>query len=245
MMWGSSYWSEVGRKEMKPVKTIAQMLQQVPIFQVLTEEELLELAPLFTEKKHKKGTILFLEGDPGDEFYLIKSGVVKIYRIDDAKEIILSLFRDGDFFGEMSLTHESLTRSATVETLEATTLYSMKRSVFIQFMEKSPKLIIKLLDSTMERLRKANEQIYDLTFLDVRSRILKVIMRLSLEYGRDTEEGILIDMKLTHQQLANLVGTVRESVTKVLLELQMEQMIEIRQKRIILKNLDALKGELN
>jgi CRP/FNR family cyclic AMP-dependent transcriptional regulator len=227
------------------VKTIAQMLQQVPIFQVLTEEELLELAPLFTEKKHNKGTILFLEGDPGEEFYLIKSGVVKIYRIDDTKEIILSLFRDGDFFGEMSLINESLTRSATVETLEASILYSMKRSVFIQFMEKSPKLIIKLLEATMERLRKANEQIYDLTFLDVRSRILKIMMRLSLEYGKDTKEGILIDVKLTHQQLANLVGTARESVTKVLLELQMEQMIEIRQKRIILKNLDALKGELN
>jgi CRP/FNR family cyclic AMP-dependent transcriptional regulator len=145
----------------------------------------------------------------------------------------------------MSLIHESLTRSATVETLEATILYSMKRSVFIQFMEKSPKLIIKLLEATMERLRKANEQIYDLTFLDVRSRILKTIMRLSLEYGKATEEGILVDMKLTHQQLANLVGTVRESVTKVLLELQMEQMIEIRQKRIILKKMDALKDELN
>jgi CRP/FNR family transcriptional regulator, cyclic AMP receptor protein len=230
---------------MLSMKTIVQMLQQVPIFQVLTNEELLELAPLFTEKKQKKGTILFLEGDPGEEFYLIKSGVVKIYRIDDSKEIILSLFRDGDFFGEMSLIHESLTRSATVETLEATTLYSMKRSVFIQFMEKSPKLIIKLLEATMERLRNANEQIYDLTFLDVRSRILKVMMRLSVEYGKDTEEGILIDMKLTHQQLANLVGTVRESVTKVLLQLQMEQIIEIRQKRIILKNLNALKSELN
>jgi CRP/FNR family transcriptional regulator len=244
MRWESSYWFEAGRKEMIPMKTIAQLLQQVPIFQVLTEEELLELAPLFTEKKHNKGKILFHEGDPGEEFYLIKSGVVKIYRIDDAKEIILSLFRDGDFFGEMSLINESLTRSATVETLEATTVYSLKRSVFIQFMERSPKLIIKLLEATMERLRKANEQIYDLTFLDVRSRILKTIIRLSLEYGTATEEGILIDMKLTHQQLANLVGTVRESVTKVLLELQTERMIEIRQKRIILKNMDALKDEL-
>ena len=71
----------------------------------------------------------------------------------------------------------------------------------------------------MERLRKANEQIYDLTFLGVRSRILKSILRMSEQYGTPTPEGILIDVKLTHQQLANMVGTVRESVTKVLQEL--------------------------
>ncbi|WP_245375682.1 Crp/Fnr family transcriptional regulator [Paenibacillus eucommiae] len=223
---------------------IVQMLQQVPIFQGLSEEELLALAPLFTEKKCKKGSILFLEGDPGDAFYLIKTGVVKIYRIDDSKEIILALFRDGDFFGEMSLIHEGLTRSATVETLEATTLFLMKRSVFAQFMEGSPKLCLKLLEATMQRLRKANEQIYDLTFLGVRSRILKIVTRLSDQYGVATAEGILIDVKLTHQQIANMVGTVRESVTKVLLELQEEDIIEVRQKRIILKNPESLQNEM-
>jgi CRP/FNR family cyclic AMP-dependent transcriptional regulator len=226
------------------MKTIVPMLQQVPIFQELTEEELLAVAPLFTEKKYKKGNILFLEGDPGEEFFLIKSGVVKIYRLDHSKEIILSLFRDGDYFGEMSLFKENMSRSANVETLEQTTLYSMKRSVFIQFMEKSPKLSLKLLQVTIERLRKANEQIFDLTFLGVRLRILKSVIRLSQQYGVQTDEGILVDVKLTHQQLANIVGTVRESVTKVLLELQEEQVIEIRQKRIILKNADALHREL-
>jgi len=226
------------------LKTIVQLLQNVPIFQVLPEEDLSAIAPLFIEKKVKKNSILFLEGDLGEEFYLIKSGVVKIYRLDDAKEIILALFREGDFFGEMSLIHEGLTRSATAETMEMCVLYSLKRSVFAQFMEKSPKLCLKLLESTMQRLRKANEQIYDLTFLGVRSRILKSIIRLSEQYGIPSKDGLLIDVKLTHQQLANIVGTVRESVTKVLQELQDEGSIVIDKKKIILINADAIKKEI-
>jgi CRP/FNR family cyclic AMP-dependent transcriptional regulator len=223
---------------------IVQLLQQVPIFQELSQDDLRAFAPLFTEQKFKKGSILFLEGDRGEEFYLIGSGVIKIYRIDDAKEIILSLFREGDFFGEMALVRDGLTRSANAETLENSTLYVMKRSSFIAFMEKSPMLCLKLLEATMERLRKANEQIYDLTFLGVRSRILKSIIRMSEQYGTPIEEGILIDVKLTHQQLANMVGTVRESVTKVLQELQDEGCIVVRKKRIILIDAEAIKRDL-
>lgn len=226
------------------MKTIVQLLQNVPLFQELSEEELFGLAPLFTEKKVKKGRILFLEGETGEEMYLIKTGVVKIYRLDDAKEIILALFREGDFFGEMALIQEGLTRSATAETLDACVMYTLKRSVFAQYLEKSPKLCLKLLETTMERLRKANEQIYDLTFLGVRSRIMKTIVRLSEEHGTPTKDGLLIDVKLTHQQLANMVGTVRESVTKVLQELLDEGSIEIDKKKITLKNVEAIRREI-
>jgi len=226
------------------LKTIVSLLQNVPLFQELSEEDLLGLAPLFTEKKVKKGTILFLEGDEGEELFLIKSGVVKIYRLDEFKEIILALFREGDFFGEMSLISTGLTRSATAETLEVCTLYTLKRSSFVQFMEKSPKLCLKLLETTMDRLRRANEQIYDLTFLGVRSRIMKTIIRLSEQHGISTEAGLVINVKLTHQQLANMVGTVRESVTKVLQELLDEGAIQIDKKMITLKNIDAIKREI-
>ncbi|GFZ95980.1 Crp/Fnr family transcriptional regulator [Paenibacillus marchantiophytorum] len=226
------------------MKTIISLLHNVPLFQQLTEDDLLGIAPLFTEKKVKKGSILFFEGDAGGEFFLIKSGVVKIYRLDEAKEIILALFRDGDFFGEMSLIGSHQTRSATAETLEACTLYILKHSDFSQYMEKSPKLLFKLLETTMNRLRQANEQIYDLTFLGVRSRIMKTIIRLSEQHGVATSDGLLINVKLTHQQIANMVGTVRESVTKVLQELLDDECIQIDKKLITLRNVDAIKNEI-
>jgi CRP/FNR family transcriptional regulator len=223
---------------------IIPLLHNVPLFQDLSAEELESVAPLFIERKYKKGSILFLEGDFGDDFYLIQSGVVKIYRIDNYKEIILALFRDGDYFGEMSIMQRELPRSATAETLEASSIYTLLRSDFTQFMERNPSICLKLLEDTMSRLRRANEQIYDLTFLDVRSRTIKTVIRLSDEHGVRKVAGTLINVKLTHQQLANLVGTVRESVTKVLQELQEEKIITVDKKMILIRNMEALKQKV-
>ncbi|WP_249866013.1 Crp/Fnr family transcriptional regulator [Paenibacillus konkukensis] len=219
-------------------------MKEVPIFEHLSASELESIAPLFAERHYKKNTVLFHEGDSGNEFFIIETGVVKIYRMDYTKEVILSLFREGDYFGEMSLLETGMTRSATVETLASTTMYTLKRSDFIEFLEKSPKLSLKLLQVTMERLRKANEQIYDLTFLDVRTRTIKVIARLAEEHGVSKQSGVTIAMKLTHQQLANMAGTVRESVTKVLQELQEDGIITIDKKMINIKSMSALKERI-
>ena len=82
---------------------IIPLLQNIPLFQDLSVSELESIAPLFVEKKYKKGTVLFFEEEEGNELFLVESGTVKVYRIDQTKEIILALFREGDFFGEMSL----------------------------------------------------------------------------------------------------------------------------------------------
>lgn len=219
---------------------IVSLLQHVPLFEDFCEDELRSVAPLFIERKYRKGTILFFEGDIGNELYIIRSGLVKIYRLEADKEITLALFRDGDFFGDMALIQKGFTRSATAETLEATSCYILSRAEFYRFLEQSPKLCLKLIEVTMDRLRKANEQIHNLTFLDVRSRILRTIRRLSEEYGKPAPGGWMIDLKLTHQQLANMAGTVRESVTKVLQELQDQEIIRIDKKRIIVADLDQL-----
>lgn len=226
------------------MQEIIQLLRNVPIFEDFTAKELQSVAPLFKERKYKKGVIIFFEGDPGDELFVIRSGFIKVYRLEQSKEITLALFRDGDFFGEMSLIQKGATRSATAETIEPSNIFALNRYEFTRFMESSPKLCFKLLEVTMTRLRNANDQIHDLTFLDVRSRIIKTILRLSEEYGVTQKVGILIDMKLTHQQIANMVGTVRESVTKVLQDLQDSEIISIDKKKIIVYKPDKLKQSI-
>mgnify|MGYP001169941456 CR=1 FL=1 len=214
------------------MKDVRVLLKQVPLFEDFDEQELASVAPLFAERQYRKGTILFFDGDPGHDMFIIKKGLVKIYKLAEDKEITLALLREGGFFGEMSLFQPGDTRSATAETIEPTTVYTLSRASFQQFLEGSPKLCLKLLMVTAQRLRKANEQIQDLTFLDVRSRIVKVIRRLADDYGKPIPGGILVDVRLTHQQIANLAGTVRESVTKVLQELQETGIIDVDQKRI-------------
>jgi CRP/FNR family transcriptional regulator len=224
------------------LSAIEQVIAEVPIFEDFQEGEIRSIVPLFKERHFRKGTILFFEGDYGDEMFIITSGLVRIYRIEQSKEITLALFRTGDFFGEMALIDKTATRSATAETIEPSTILSISRGDFFRFLEKSPRLLLRLLEVNMQRLRKANDQIHDLTFLDVRSRIVKTISRLAEEYGTPTPQGMFIDMRLTHQQIANMVGTVRESVTKVLQELQDDGIISIQQKRIMVYDLPKLKA---
>jgi CRP/FNR family transcriptional regulator, cyclic AMP receptor protein len=97
----------------------------------------------------------------------------------------------------------------------------------------------------MERLRKANEQIQDLTFLNARERILKILLRLSKEHGTLLPSGEMqINMRLTHQQIADMVGAVRETVSKILLELQEDGLITVEQKKIMLKDPTSLERKI-
>ncbi|MGC5327912.1 Crp/Fnr family transcriptional regulator [Brevibacillus sp. SYSU BS000544] len=220
-------------------------LKTVPIFNELSETEIHSLASIFTEKRFPKKTIIFLEGDPGEEMFVVKSGLIKIYQFEDAKEITLALFREGDYFGEMAVLQPDHPRSATAETLEPTTLYVLQRKYMYELLEKEPSLALKFLNITLSRLRKANEQIHNLMFLDSRSRIIKMIVSLAEQHGIPHKDGVLIDVKLTHQQIADLVGAVRETVTKILLELQKSKLLRIDQKRLLVYDMNKLKKHLN
>lgn len=113
--------------------------------------------------------------------------------------------------GEMALMKPGLVRSATAETLTPTRLYALRRTDFQTLIEQDRNLAFHLLDYTMERLRRANRQIFDLTFLNVKIRTIKRLLYLSEEFG-----GSHIPVKITHQQLADMVGAARETVSKVL-----------------------------
>lgn len=219
---------------------IIPLLRSVPIFRDLSQEELQTMAPLFTERRYKKGSIIFFEGDKGDEFFIIRSGMVKVYRMDEQKEITLSLFRGGDFFGDMALLDPDSRRSATAETLEATVLYTLSRFEFRRYLEKSPALAVKMLEVVADRLRKTNELIQDLTLLDVRKRVYKLLLRLADDYGVVEPIGTVVNVKLTHQQLAGMAGTVRESVTKVLLELQDAGLLTFQNRLLVLTDPEKL-----
>ncbi|MFC4102274.1 Crp/Fnr family transcriptional regulator [Paenibacillus xanthanilyticus] len=207
------------------------LFKSIPIFEGLDLEELKAIEPLFKKRTYTRGTILFMEGDLGDECFVIDSGLVKIFRVDESREITLALLHEGDYFGEMAMIRKGMPRSATAEVIETGMLYTLSRTDFMYFLESNPIMCLKLLEETMERLRNANEQIYDLTFLDLKTRLHKVLVRMADEKGVPVDGGMMIPFKLTHQQLANMVGSIRESVSKMLIELQDEQLISVKNKQ--------------
>ncbi|MED4755143.1 Crp/Fnr family transcriptional regulator [Brevibacillus choshinensis] len=215
----------------------AHFLRNFPFFQDLEKEDLDKLNPLFLTRTYEKDTDVFLEGEAGDELYIIHSGIVKIYRDDEVRDIILAIFRDDDFFGEMALLGNEQVRSASAKTMEKTVLYVLKRKDFVSLVHDTPKISLRILETALDRLRKTNEMITDLTMRDARTRIIKMMHRLIEKHGVSQKSGVLIDLKLTHQQIADMTGTVRETVTKVLLDLQNQQAIEVKKKKIYICNL--------
>ncbi|GBG07152.1 hypothetical protein PAT3040_01700 [Paenibacillus agaridevorans] len=222
-----------------------QLLRNFPLFEQLDDEYLTEISKLCSKRVYTKGESIFLEGDEGDELYLVISGVIQIYQDNHSRDVVLSIFREGDFFGEMALLQNERVRSASARTIEKSTLCILKKRHFIPLVNSKPEILIGILGTALDRLRDANKLIMDLTIHDVRTRIARMLLRLTEQHGVPSADGILIDLKLTHQQLADMTGTARETVTKLLLELQNEQLIRNDQRKIIVCNLDGLRNILD
>src|SRR5690606_4423070 len=144
----------------------------------------------------------------------------KVYRVaEDGREKTLALLGTGEFFGEMALLDEG-PRSAIAETLEPTTLYHLHRNDFMATLTEYPSIALQIIRALSRRIRQTNAQVMDIVFRDVRGRVASTLGELCDRHGVATDAGVRIDLKLTHQELANLVGTARETVSRILAELQ-------------------------
>jgi CRP/FNR family cyclic AMP-dependent transcriptional regulator len=174
----------------------------IPFFREIESALFERLVPYMHQKTYRKGELIFLEGDQGNEIYFIGSGSISIYSFDKSKKVILAFLGVGEYFGEMALMKPGVVRSATAECLMSTRLYILRRNDFLQLIEHDRNITIHLLDYTMERLRRANQQIYDLTFLNVRSRIIKKLLFMMESYPDVNSNEYIIPVKITHQQIA-------------------------------------------
>jgi len=152
--------------------------------------------------------------------FIISSGQVKVSIVSaDGREVILSLLGTGSVFGELSLL-DGKPRSANVVATENTDLYMLRRSDFLQLVYKVPQIAVGLLAELAARLRKTDRKIGGLALLDVTSRISETLLQLADEHGTETDDGVLLKGRPTHQQIANMSGTTRETVSRVLKRLE-------------------------
>lgn len=217
------------------------ILRDFPLFEKLSEEHLYDISAICNVYTYAKGETIFWEGDEGDALYLVISGVVQIYQDNQSRDIILSIFREGDFFGEMALLQNEKVRSASAKAVEKSTLCVLKKNYFNELVKSKSDILLHILEITLDRLRDANKLIADLTIHDARKRMARILLRLTEQHGAISTKGTLIDIKLTHQHLADMTGTARETVTKILLELQQDEVIRINKKQILISDLEKLK----
>jgi len=172
------------------------------------------LSASLRRRRYGKGTVIFVQGDPGSTLYLVESGRVKISASSPAgKEVILALHGPGDFFGELALL-DGEPRSADAVAQEPCELLLLQRADFVRFLERRPKVGIGLLAAVSRRLGHTNQLVEGAALLDVPGRLARALVDLAESEGEQQAEGWVIHSPLTQSELAALVGATRESVNK-------------------------------
>ena len=202
---------------MAPPTTDPTALSEIPLFQGVPARELERLATLLHRRTFPAGTNVITAEEPGGGTYIILSGTAKVYVTHtDGTEVILAILGPDEIVGEMSVA-DSLGRSASVLTLEESTLLWMDRKAFLSSMEEVPAIARNLVGILSRRLRLADTHTRSLAALDVRGRVAAQILAFAREYGEPLQDGgTLIPLRFTQSELAGLVGASRVRVNQAL-----------------------------
>ena len=226
--------------------TILGLLKGVELFSELSEEQIGMLANLVVSQKFNRDETVVLEGDDSVQaLYLIASGSVQVYMTGvDGRETILSCLERGDFFGEMSLI-DGEPRSASVRTVTDAQMLIIHRESFLQLIRQSPEIAMGLLSELSKRLRKANRQIGSLSTMSVSGRVAGTLLNLMEERGVriHTDNGNMVTVihnRPTQQQLADMSGTTRETVSRICSLLVKTNAIAMTGKDIVIFDESAL-----
>ena len=217
-------------------------LRNVPLFRDFDETELTQVAGLVTTHRYTKHQTIFREGDPGQSVYLILSGSVAVVRIaSDGRETILSILKERDFFGEMSVFDTSV-RAAGVRTMTDAEVGVIERDDFLALIDKTPRIGRLLVIALSERLRAANKLIAATTSQDIRARLASLLLNLMQNFGEPVSTGTRISLRLTNQEMANMIGTTRETVNRTLNRFWDERLIDMRTAHVIVAEPEKLRA---
>ena len=229
-----------------PIKGIVAMtidgrlLRGVPLFREFEDAELAEIAKIVHTETIGKHQLVVREGDPGDTFHILLRGSVSVvHGAGDGKETILAILKEGDFFGEMTILDSSL-RSASIRSLTDLEVGIIRRDDFLALLGRNPTIGRSLVIELSERLRAANALLATLASQDIRARMATLLLKLSENFGEKTDTGVRISLRLTNQELANMIGTTRETVNRTLNRLWDEHVIDMRTAHIVILNVEGL-----
>lgn len=206
------------------------------LFADLPGEDFEVLVSTFQPRTFRKGEVLVEAGGPGGSVFIIESGKVRISLPGtEGREVTLAHLSGGDCFGEMSML-DGEPRSATVSAAEETTVLVGTREDFMRSLEGNPELAMSLLVTMSRRLRAANEIIESLSFLDVQGRVARLLLEIAEKEGTQVADGIEIPLPYTRQEMANIVSTSRETLTRVLKNFEKLKYIRLMRRKAIIIN---------
>ena len=216
-------------------------LRNVPIFTDLTDSDLTKIASNMVPRVYEKGQMILLEESMGETFFIITQGAVKVTRLSaDGREVILAILGESDFFGEMSLL-DGEGRSANIVANEDAKVLTLSRSDFLDCLESYPKIAIALLEELAIRLRKSDQQIESLSLSDSEHRIGITLIRLAGELGTIKQGHVTVKNLPYQQDIANMAGTSRETVSRTLKLLEDKKLVRRENRNLTIYNYDAFR----
>jgi CRP-like cAMP-binding protein len=210
-------------------KEVIESLRPIPIFSQFDEDDLEEIASHLIDRQYPKNATVVEEGLPGDYMYVIREGRVKVTKAsEEGREKIMDFLETGSFFGDMSLLDRA-PRSASVKTMEPTCLLALSRKDFLALLARSSTMALAVIQVLTQRLREANDQASSMSFQKVKERTRGLFVRIAREEPDDA--GSCLTPPLTHQQIADMIGTSRETVTRAIKQLKQAHCLEQEGKR--------------
>ncbi|NOZ61359.1 MAG: Crp/Fnr family transcriptional regulator [Calditrichaeota bacterium] len=215
-------------------------LKKFNLLQSLNQQEMESLSNIVIDTLVKKKQPVYLAGDPNESLYFLKKGRVKVSRIDESgKEYTIILLEPGEIFGELGLFNET-PRETTAVAMEDSLICTMRRRDFEDLLQNKPELSLRLNKLIGFRFRQIENRLEELLFRDVPSRLARLLLRLAEKHLLETKHGERINIKLTQQELANLIGATREMTSSVLNNFKKLGYINFESKYIYLTNRKAL-----
>ncbi len=220
-------------------------LRKIYLFTPLSDQELEVIESLIVDRFYAKGSFIILEGEPGEALFLIRSGRVKIFKTTlEGREQILNILKEGSVFAEVVL-FDGGSYPASAQVLEDSLVGHLHNKDMEMMLGQHPMLAIKMLRIMSGRLRRAQGLIGDLSLQDSYGRLASLLLRAARQQGQRTPEGIVLQITLTRQEMANMVGTSRETVARILSRFQQDGALRIERHKFVILAEDKLQEWIN
>lgn len=221
-------------------------LKMIPLFQGMSLEELRKIEKVTKERIYKKGSVIITEGEKSENVFIIKSGKVKIFKTsNDGREIILDIKGKSKIFAEVTLFNEGI-NPATVVAIENSVILSIGSQDIENIIRGYPDMALNIIKVLNRRLREAQLRVKNMAINDTYVRTAQTLLKLIDKYGVETEGGAIeLTLNITREELAGLVGTSRETVSRAISQFGKEKALKIMGRRIIILDKNKLRSWLN
>ena len=226
----------------KDVKRVLWNLKRLPMLAQCSGETLQRLVEHADVREVRRRHVVYLPGDPGRSVFFVSSGRVKVSKVTrDGKELTLSYRSPGELFGELVLLDGS-PREEMAESMEASALVEIDRDAFAHLIDHEVSVASRFGRLMAERRREIENKVEQLVFKDVNAKLAELLLRLGEEHGVDDSRGTIVTVKITHQEMANLIGSTRETVSLTMSQFKRRGLIQTDGRKVILSDREGLRA---